>query len=1044
MISKRLFSLFAGIMFLAATFSAQAQNMTVRGTVSDSMGPVAGAVVMSNGANAVTDINGSYSINVPSNAVLEVTCLGYKTLQVPVNGRSIVDIVLSEDAELLQEAVALGYGAQTKKKDLSASVGVVNNADELAGRPVTSTTSMLQGQVPGVTISAEGGDPTWGQRIVIRGQGSQNGDSVLWVVDGVPGAPIVSMNDIESIVVLKDAASAAIYGATSGAGGVILVTTKKAKQGVHVEYDLVTGIKQLSKLPQSLDAQQLIKMRNISLTNAGADVPAGYDPSVNPWIATTRTDWFDELFRNAFYQRHDVALDLGTEKGKNRLTFSMQDNQGVLIDSYSKSLGVRYNGEFQVNDWIKVTEDLSFSHGRDRSFDTNSGYSGILINAIYMPRSSEVRQSSGPLAGDWGGIYTQDPDFPGYNSAYGGLFDGYNPVRMATSDDFWNGSANLWTTTGLEIGNIVKGLKFRTQFTYNLYNYMSKRFSHSVREAGAADSSNSLGWTTNRSDTWREESTLSYDRTFGKHTVGALGAVTFHHYNGRGFSATGSGYEDESSYLQYLPYAASKSADDYYSGDDANIAFVGRLSYSFDDRYFMTASYRRDYAGRLPKGHEFGDFPAVTGAWKISSEPFFPKNDVVNLLKVRASWGRIGNLGSVPMNYKSAAMSKAALWQYGRAAMYGVETQKLWDTYEWPGITLNNTLTWETSQQVDVGLDADLFNERLSMSIDYYNKLTYNLIQDQSTGWPQLIGWDPMKVNQGKIRNSGVEVSLGWNDSLSEKFNYFINANYSYNKNRVVSTGIFDDNGNESPWTGGGSWRMLPWIYQTEPGQPLNSFYMIEADGIFQSWEDVYEHNKDGKLIQPAAQPGDLRFVDRNNDGKIDNGDRYYAGTSMPSHTFALTAGFNWNNFNFSMMWQGVAGNKIAYVAKSMTQFDVEGNFNRSVEILDAWSPENTSSSIPRISKTDPNQNMATPSDWYLEDGSYLRLKNLTIGYDLTSALRKISHFAERNSSCNIYFSGENLFTFTKYTGMDPEVGGFDPLKYPVSRVFAFGVKINY
>ena len=341
MYSKKLLCLFTTLACLVTTIGAFAQNVTVKGTVKDAAGPVVGAVVLSGGANAVTDLNGNYAITVPSNAVLEVSCLGYQTQNVNVNGRSVIDIVLVEDAELLQEAVALGYGAQTKKKDLSSSVGIVNNADELAARPVTSATGMLQGQVPGVVVSQNGGDPATGYGLLIRGQGSRNGDSVLWVVDGVPGAPITSLNDIESMVVLKDAASAAIYGATSGAGGVILVTTKKASKGIHVEYDLVTGARMASNLPHGLDAQEEIQMRTTSSANAGVALDTGWDTTKNPWVGTSRTDWVDEIFRTALYQRHGVTLNYGTDAFKSRLSFQYQDNQGVLVGTWSKNLGVR-------------------------------------------------------------------------------------------------------------------------------------------------------------------------------------------------------------------------------------------------------------------------------------------------------------------------------------------------------------------------------------------------------------------------------------------------------------------------------------------------------------------------------------------------------------------------------------------------------------------------------------------------------------------------------------------------------------------------------
>ena len=1029
-------------MCLVATFGAQAQNITVRGTVSDAVGPVVGAVVLSGTANAVTDLDGAYSINVPSNAVLEVSCLGYQSQQIPVNGRGVINIILEEDAEMLQEAVALGYGAQTKKKDLSASVGIVNNADELAARPVTSATGMLQGQIPGVVVSQDGGDPGSGYGLLIRGQGSRNGDSVLWVVDGVPGAPITNMNDIESMVVLKDAASAAIYGATSGAGGVILVTTKKASQGIHVEYDFVGGARVARNLPHGLNAEEEIQMRTLSSANAGVSLDAGWDTSVNPWVGTTRTDWIDEIFRTAFYQRHGITLNYGTDKLKSRLSFQYQDNQGVLVGTYNKGLGVRYNGEYQMNKWLKITERVSFSTSNKRTgFDTGSVGTGAIISALYMPASAEAYATSGPNAGSFGGTTTEDPEYIATYGEFSGIFgDAVNPLRTLLAETRYDHGTSFWNTTGLEIANIVNGLKFNTNFTYNIDQSLYKNFRPKRTEIGKPDLNNRLDWSTGRGDNWRSESTLTYDRTFGKHTVGALAAVTFNRANGRGFNLYGTGFDDETEALQYIALAGSTGTGDYYNGDDANIAFVARGSYSFDDRYFITASWRRDYAGRLPAGHNKGDFPAVTGAWKISSEPFFPQNDIVNLVKLRASWGRVGNLGSVGWNYKSANLSRGHTTDW---AIYGFANGGTRMEYQWyPSKAVNNNLTWETSETFDAGLDFDMFNDRLSVSVDYYNKRTFNLIQDQTMGWPQTIGLDPMKVNQGEIKNTGVEFLASWNDKVSKDFSYHISGNFAYNKNVVVSTGIVDDEGNAGKWSGTGSFRSMPWIYQTEEGQPLNSFYVIKTDGIFQSDAEAaacgYTHNGQ------KPQAGDLRFVDLDGDGEITNDDRQYVGSTMPKLTYAFNFGINWKNFYVDMQWQGVWGNKIAYVAKQMILSDGDGNFNRSREILNAWSPTNTGSSIPRLSRTDPWGNFTTASDYFIEDGSYLRLKNLTIGYDLTSALRKSKHFAERGSSLNVYVTGENLLTFTKYSGMDPEVGGWDAMKYPVSRVFAFGVKLTY
>jgi len=394
------------------------------------------------------------------------------------------------------------------------------------------------------------------------------------------------------------------------------------------------------------------------------------------------------------------------------------------------------------------------------------------------------------------------------------------------------------------------------------------------------------------------------------------------------------------------------------------------------------------------------------------------------------------------MNYKSAILA-SSYWD--EQAIYGVENNLLYNNMIYNSIALNNDLTWETSQQVDVGLDIDMFRERLSMSFDYYNKKTYNLIQNQTMGWPATIGVDAMLINQGVIRNKGFEALVTWRDRIGKDWSYYVSGNFAYNHNNVESTGIVDDEGNAGVWTGGGGYRNIPYVYQSAEGQPLGSFYLIKTDGIFQSDAEAAAYvDSEGNRIQPNAVAGDLKFVDYNGDGVIDDEDRQYCGSALPKTTFSLSAGFNWKNLGFSMMWQGVGGAKAFYAAKYSLLGDVDGNFNRSQDILNAWSSTNTSSNIPRLSKNDPNGNFSTPSDWYLENASYLRLKNVTISYNLTDLLRRMNHFSERGSSLSVYLSGENLLTFTKYSGMDPEVGGYDALKYPVSRVISFGVKLSY
>lgn len=1024
---------------------AYSQQISVKGIVKDQIGePVIGANVLVRGTTngVITNVNGEFILSASKSDVLVVSFVGYATQEIPVSEKQMT-IVLKEDTELLDEVVVLGYGANTRKQDLSASVGIISNTDELAARPVTSTESMLQGQLPGVTIQADGGDPTSTPNIVIRGQGSQNGDNVLWVVDGVPGAPITSMNDIESIVVLKDAASAAIYGAQSGAGGVVLVTTKKAKEGAPtLTYDGTFGFRQATNLIEPLNAEEQVEMRRRSYENAGQALPDGWNVTKNPWVGTTRTDWMDAIFRTAFYQRHNIALNVGTDKSSSRLSLSFDNDQGTLINTYKKNLALRYNGKMQLNKWITISEDLVWKNTTSRSKETdNDAYTGPILSAVYMPASATIYN---PLDGSYGGTTTEDP---AYIEKYGSNFadahgDAVNPVRLLEAENLYNKTSDVWSTTSLEIGNVLPGLKFVSRFTYNLQNYYYKKFNPIRDEVGKPNLSNNVQEQSYRMDAWKTENTLTYDNTFGKHTVGALFSTTADHYSKRGLEAIGKDLSSEAAYLQYMAYANSTEVLDYLTGPDANVSMIARLAYSYDDRYFVTASWRRDYAGRLPKEHNFGDFPAVTLGWKISNEKFFKKNDIVNLLKLRASWGRVGNLGSIDYNYKSPLLSKNT---YSEQAQYGVTSNQLWNNFAYYSTALNPNLTWETSEQYDLGLDMEMFNNRLSLSMDYFDKRTFNLIQPQPMNWPSTMGLDAMLVNLGEVRNRGFELSIGWNDRINKNFSYFVTGNFSYLKNWVSDIGVKNEDGTPGVWTDDKSFRSVKDIYQTTEGEPLNSFHLIQTAGIFQSDEEAAAYvDKNGKRIQPDAKKGDLKFVDYDGDGTIGFGDRQYMGSATPKTTFAWTLGFTWKKLSFSAMFQGVGGAQAMNVSKYMLLSDVEGNFNRSREILNAWSPDNRGSNIPILSKNDNNGNFSTASDWYLEDASYLRLKNVTLSYDLSDVFCKWSHLNDRNSHLSVFLSGENLATITRYSGMDPECGGWDALKYPVSRVFSLGVKLTY
>lgn len=1032
-------------MGLWLSVSAFAQQLQVTGVVQDIDGePLVGASVTVKGSQmgTSTNIDGRFALQAKKGDVIKVTYIGYKPAEATFNGEPMT-FVMTEDSERLEEVVVLGYGAAQRKQDLSAAVGVVANAEELKKRPVTSTEAMLQGALPGVTVQSVGGDPTATPSLVIRGQGSQNGDNVLWVVDGVPGAPITSLSDIESIVVLKDAASAAIYGAQSGAGGVILVTTKGAKVGeATLSYEGQFGIRKASNLIQPLDAEGEILMRQISYANAGQTLPSGWDVTKNPWIGTTRTNWMEAIFRTAFTQRHNIVLNGGSENFSNRLSFSYNNDEGTLRNTYSKDLSIRYNGMFKLNKWVTVHENLVWKNWESRTKSTDDGYTGPILSAVWMPSAASIYN---PLDGTWGGTACEDPDYiaqygEGLASIHG---DVVNPVRLLEAENRYNRSTDLWSTTSLEIANIVPGLRFTSRFTYNVFQNNYKNFNPSVDEPGKPSANNVLTVWAYRTDSWNAENTLTYDNAFDKHHVSGLFSVTADHYVGRTLNASGSNLSDESEYLQYLAKAGSTSVTDALWGPDANVALVARVGYSYDDRYFMTASWRRDYAGRLPKDNNYGDFPGVTAAWKISNEKFFEQSDFIRLLKIRASWGKVGNLGSVGMGYKAALLS-SNYWD--EQAQYGVESNTLYNDMVYYSSSINPYLTWEKSEQWDVGIDAEMLSNRLSVALDYFDKRTNNLIQTQTMNWPSTIGLDPQLVNLGEIRNRGVEFQANWNHRVNRDWTYYVNGNLAWIRNKVTDIGVTNADGEPGVWTGGGSFRsIIPYIYQTAQGTPLGSFYLIQTDGIFQNDTEAADYvDKDGNRIQPNAVAGDLKFVDQNGDGKIDDNDRVYMGSSTPKWTYAFGGGFTWKNLSLNLLFQGVGKAQAFYAAKSVLLNDNDGNFNRAADILNAWSETNKGSNIPRLSRTDNNGNFTTPSDWYLESASYLRLKNVTVNYNFTSLVQKWAYLKKRNSQLNVYFSADNLFTITHYSGVDPECGGYDAMKYPVSRAFSIGINLTY
>ncbi|WP_447642781.1 MULTISPECIES: SusC/RagA family TonB-linked outer membrane protein [Chitinophagaceae] len=1027
---KRKLNLLFFVLLLFSCVNAIAQNK-VTGIVKNEngdvlMGATVSAMTSSSGnkETSKTDAHGIFAftglpIGGPYSFVISYLGMQSDTLTnyYLESGSNInLSIVLKESQKRLDDIVVIGYGT-ARKQDLSAAVATVPDMPQVKDRPVQDIANMVQGRVPGVTVVGDGGHPSQTPSVTIRGVGSKGTENVLYVVDGVPNAPY-NPADVVSITVLKDAASAAIYGAFSGSAGVILVTTKQAAKGdPSIQYDGFTGIKSAWKLPQSLNAADEAKVANLAFTNAGMTPLEGWDAAKNPDAQVTRTDWIGSIFRNGVTQRHTLTMNAGTEKFSSLFQGRYENNQGTLLNTYNKNLSLRYNGSYKFNNHISFRQELFWNNNDSRDAETSSGYTGTILSAIYMPRSATVYYPDG----SFGGVGP-------IGSPYLGIFgDAVNPVATLLRNQPYNRTNSLLSVSEFKATRIIPGLDFVSRFSYNQSNWLYKSFVPARTEPGKPDEQNSLSYSTNKNYNWLWENTLNYNKHIKRHSIGAMASMTHQEYSSKGFDVTARGFDIENDWNQFLQNASIFDQDIPNSFDikDRNISYVGRISYSWADRYFMTASYRYDKADRLASDFRGKGFPGLTAAWKISSEPFF-HIDAIDLLKVRASWGRIGNIGSVAYYYGMPTMTRTNLYQIGDKAPL--------KTGYYLANQFNPELSWETSQQTDIGLDLTLFKNRLTINADYFNKLTYDLIQQQTTGWPTTIGLAAPYINQGKIRNTGFEVMANWQDRIGE-VTYGIGGNIATLKNRVVDI----DGDPNAVWVHTDSWRSgLITPYRSTVGQPYYSYWLVKTDGIFQTDQEAQDYTKDGQRIQPNAKAGDLKFVDVNGDGKIDDNDRVYMGNAFPKLTYGFSVNASWKSFDFSAFFQGVGGVKLFNAFKESTLNAAEQGYNRWDKILDAWSTTNTGSNIPIISATDNNKNFATPSDWYLESGSYLRLKSLILGYTFKMPFK--------NSSLRVFFSGDNLLTFTRYSGMDPEVGGIglDGGQFPVSRVYSIGARLKF
>ncbi|MBQ9529924.1 MAG: TonB-dependent receptor [Bacteroidales bacterium] len=986
------------VLLLMASGMASAQ--AVRGVVNDEAGqPVVGAYVLPVGnANkgTVTDIDGRFSLSVTAET-LKVTCIGYKDAEVALGGREYIEVILKEDAEMLEETVVIGYGT-VRKSDLTGAVSSVSST-VLSDRSSSNVGQLMQGRMAGVYI-VDSGNPQSNVSIKIRGLGTVNNSDPLLVIDGVPmvnmGLNALNTNDIETIDVLKDASATAIYGAR-GANGVVIVTTKKGSSGDGI-LSLTTnqGVAMATNIPKLLDATGFAALNNDMMTASGnTPNPDWADPSV----LGKGTDWLAEMISPAYLQKYGISYSGGDEKNRYYISGSYTDHDGIVRSVGFKKATFQANLDNQVKPWIKFSNNLT------GSFDdkTNGDYSmsDLLKSIPALPMFKE--------------------DGVTYNGPTGNALwwgDKKNQVGTATINQNRTQGYNLMLSETVEISLPIKGLKFKSTESVGATFVVSESFRPEYPWAPNPQAKTERWAQSSRYMSYLADNYLTYDATFGKHTISAMAGNSLQwgdswYMNGqkKGFLSDSASQFNNGTEIESLNGTRS---------DWAIASFMGRANWSYDNRYMLTATVRYDGSSKFGPGHRWGLFPSFAGAWRLSEEEWFPKNNTLSYLKLRAGYGVTGNqeIG----DYSFASVYNTGQYSFNGNVVNSLVAYKL----------SNPDIHWEEMQQYNVGFDAAFFRSRLRLNVDAYIKNTNGMLVKMTV--PISTGYDDQDVpytNQGKVRNVGVEVVLSSDNIVREDFYWGSDFNITFNKNTILSLDTADAiYYNDS---GFGQYFCTNMV-----GQPIGAFIGWQTRGLFQTRDDV-----DNWASQVGAEPGDIRFADTDNgvgNGVINDDDRVIIGYAQPKFIASLNNTLRYKDFDLSCFFQGVYGNKIFNVTKvDMTSMSTVCNQYASVE--ERWRGEGTSNSMPRAVYGDPNNN-TRPSDRYIEDGSYLRLKSLTLGWSLPQkAVRSLGI-----NGLRVYLEGTNLLTLTSYTGFDPEVGvsSIDWGTYPVTRTVSLGIDFKF
>jgi len=990
------------------------QQARITGKVTDATGlpmPGVGIKVKGTSTTSVTDTDGKYVLNAGGNITLVFSYVGYETQEVAANGRTTINITLAESQAELSEVVVIGYGT-VRRKDLTGSVASVKGAD-IKSQGVSDVTRSLQGRMPGVTIESAGGDPGAGTRILIRGVGSLNNATPLYIVDGVQVANINNLNqtDIESVDVLKDASAAAIYGSRA-ANGVVLVTTKSGKSGAPVvQLTANVGVQSKASSIDVLNAQEWATVHNQAHANAGL---TPLELAANPSALGVGTDWQDAIFRSAPIQQYNLLVSGGSESSKYSVSGGYNDQQGIVDVTGYKRYNLRVKTE-TTKGRLKFGETVLLS--REKFVNMPAGWGGQGGN----PVGSAIKMIPA--------FKIYNPDLiGGYDGAFGSVVNIANPVAQLNLEDITRENTSILANAFGEL-KIIEGLKYRLNLGYtNVFN--SNYDYHRRYQVGAlfTHPTNDISLSKDQNVLLLLENTLNYDKVFGKHSVQALAGYT---YQSNNYSFTSTARTDLPDGIDQIDAGAGIATNSGNRFENNLISLLGRVIYSYDDRYLLTASFRRDGSSRFGANNRYGNFPSVALGWNIMNEGFFePLEKTFSNLKLRASYGVLGNQEIGDYQYNAAVASNVN---------YVVgNTQQRWFGSIQTAFASPN-IKWETTKTVNVGVDAGFFGNKLNLTADYFVKKTTDVLLNVPIPGSAGSVSSPV-VNAGTLRNNGVELGLNYGNTIG-KLNYNVFGSISAVRNKVIELGtgsqqIFGGQPNHH-----GATSTL-----TEAGGSIGSFYLIQALGIFNSQEEINAYAKDGQLIQPNAAPGDVKFLDENGDGQINNLDRVNLGSPFPDFEYGLGFNVNMHNFDLAIFFQGSQGNKIYNgLAQDLQSTNLQMNYAKST--LNAWTPTNQSD-IPRVTANDPNLNSQTSSR-FLEDGSYFRMKTLQLGYTLKDDFAK----KLKIGSFRTYVSADNLFTITKYTGFNPDLGrtgtifdrgvDYGHVAYPLARTISLGIQLT-